>query len=381
MGRRSLKLPPGCKRYVDHTGVVRTYYRHTSPPTPLPGLPWSPEFMAAYEAAKARGDRAGPMITGASRTMPGTVNAALVKYYASDDFKNMTKSVSQQNRGYLEKWRATRGDKKLRGWKHEHVQGFIGKLATPHMQRNNLRALRHFARWCKRERLLDVNPTVDIEKAKIIKTGGFRAWSEIEVDKFIARWPLGTKQHLALQIMLCLGVRRSDAIQIGPRHVRKTREYPHGILENYQPEKTKRTDGKLITVPLHDDLIAAIAAMDVIGTDTYLITDYGKPFGNKGFGSRMREWCDAAGIPPITDVNGKVKNAASHGLRKLCLTRLAEVDGITAQQIAAVSGHKNLAEVQVYIDNYNRKKAAASAITMLTAAQKAKVVCLTGEDN
>ena len=71
--------------------------------------------------------------------------------------------------------------------------------------------------------------------------------------------------------------------------MRKTREYPNSILENYQPEKTKRTDGKLISVPLHDDLVAAIAAMDVIGTDTYLITDYGKPFGNKGFGTRMRE--------------------------------------------------------------------------------------------
>jgi hypothetical protein len=49
--------------------------------------------------------------------------------------------------------------------------------------------------------------------------------------------------------------------------------------------------------------------------------------------------------------------------------------------MVASSGHKNLAEVQVYIDNYNRKKAAASAITMLTAAQKAKVVCLISEDN
>jgi hypothetical protein len=65
-----LKLPQGCKRYVDRTGVVRTYYRYTSPPTPLPGLPWSPEFMAAYEEAKTRGDRAGPVMIGASRTMP-----------------------------------------------------------------------------------------------------------------------------------------------------------------------------------------------------------------------------------------------------------------------------------------------------------------------
>ena len=56
MGRRSVKLPPGCKRYVDHTGVARTYYRHTAPPTPLPGFPYSPEFMEAYDDAVARGD-------------------------------------------------------------------------------------------------------------------------------------------------------------------------------------------------------------------------------------------------------------------------------------------------------------------------------------
>jgi hypothetical protein len=235
MGRRSLKLPPGCKRYVDHTGVVRTYYRHTSPPTALPGLPWSPEFMAAYEAAKARGDRAGPVMIGASRTMPGTVNAALVRYYVSDDFKNMTKDVRQQNRGYLEKWRATRGDKKLRGWKHEHVQGFIGKLTTPHMQRNNLRALRHFAKWAKRERLLDVNPTVDIEKAKIVKTGGFRPWEENHVAAYVAKHPVGTTAHLALMIMLCTALRRSDAVQIGPRHVQKTEKYPLGVLTDYLP--------------------------------------------------------------------------------------------------------------------------------------------------
>src|SRR5215813_4339397 len=271
MGGRSLKLPHGCKRYEDHTGVLRTYYRHTSPPTPLPGLPWSPEFMAAYEAAKARGDRAGPVIIGASRTMPGTVNAALVKYYASDEFKNMTKDVRQQNRGYLEKWRATRGDKRLRGWKHEHVQGFISKLATPHMQRNNLRALRHFARWAKRERLLDVNPTVDIEKAKIIKTGGFRAWTEAEFNTYVAKHPIGTKAYLALQLMACTSFRRSDAVQIGPRHVRKTAAHPLGVIEEYQPQKGRRTGGNLVTVPIHPDLAAAIAAMPMVGADTFLV--------------------------------------------------------------------------------------------------------------
>ena len=146
----------------------------------------------------------------------------MVKYYLSDDFAAMAHSAATK-RGYLEKWRTTRGDKKLRGWKHEHVQGFVSKLATPHMQRNNLRALRHFARWAKRERLIDINPTVDIEKAKIIKTGGFRVWTEAEVSTYVAKHRVGTKPHLAYQIMACTSFRRSDAVQVGPRDVRKTR--------------------------------------------------------------------------------------------------------------------------------------------------------------
>ena len=378
MGRRSLKLPHGCKHYVDRSGKPRFYYRHTSPPTPLPGLPWSPEFMAVYQEAKTRGDRA--VVIGASRTIPGTVNAALVKYYASDGFKNMSTHVRQQNRGYLEKWRAARGDKKLRGWKHEHVQGFIGKLTTPHMQRNNLRALRHFARWAKRERLLDVNPTVDIERAKIIKTGGFRVWTEAEFKTYVAKHPIGTKAHLALMLMVCTAFRRSDAVQIGPRHVRRTAAHPLGIIEDYQPQKGRRTGGNLVNVPIHPDLHAAIAAMPMVGADTFLVTDHGKAYTAKGLGKKMREWCDAAGVPPMIDAAGKSKNVASHGLRKLCLTRLAET-GCNVFQIAAISGHKDLREVQLYVEAFNRKRASAEAMAMLVEAQTRNVVCLTGGDN
>jgi phage terminase small subunit len=56
-------------------------------------------------------------------------------------------------------------------------------------------------------------------------------------------------------------------------------------------------------------------------------------------------------------------------LRKLCLTRLAET-GCNVFQIAAISGHKDLREVQLYVDAYNRKKAGAEAIAMLVEGQK-----------
>jgi hypothetical protein len=51
---------------------------------------------------------------------------------------------------------------------------------------------------------------------------------------------------------------------------------PNGVLDDYQPVKARRTGGRHVTVPLYLDLVAAIAAMPVIGTDTYLLTDHGK---------------------------------------------------------------------------------------------------------
>ena len=77
----------------------------------------------------------------------------------------------------------------------------------------------------------------------------------------------------------------------------------------------------------------------MVGADTFLVTDYGKAYTAKGLGKKMREWCDAAGVPPMVDAAGRSKNVASHGLRKLCLTRLAEagcavieMQGISAQR-------------------------------------------------
>ena len=51
MGPR-LKLPPYVHGFIDRNGKPRFYFRRRSYKSlPLPGLPWSPTFMAAYETA------------------------------------------------------------------------------------------------------------------------------------------------------------------------------------------------------------------------------------------------------------------------------------------------------------------------------------------
>jgi hypothetical protein len=51
MGPR-LKLPKYVRGFQDRHGKPRFYFRRKGYKSlPLPGLPWSPEFMKAYEAA------------------------------------------------------------------------------------------------------------------------------------------------------------------------------------------------------------------------------------------------------------------------------------------------------------------------------------------
>jgi hypothetical protein len=61
---------------------MRYYFRRRgSKAIPLPGMPGSEEFMAAYAAALAG---LPDVAIGASRTLPGTINALAVAYYGSD---------------------------------------------------------------------------------------------------------------------------------------------------------------------------------------------------------------------------------------------------------------------------------------------------------
>ena len=81
------KYPKYTHGYVDQHGRPRFYLRRArQKKIPLPGLPWSPEFMAAREAA-LKADWSKPEI-GAKRTVAGTVNAAIVSYYQSSAFND-----------------------------------------------------------------------------------------------------------------------------------------------------------------------------------------------------------------------------------------------------------------------------------------------------
>ena len=76
------------------------------------------------------------------------------------------------------------------------------------------------------------------------------------------------------------------------------------------------------------------------------------------------------GASPYRHCNGERNQAASdrcvaHGLRKAACRRLAEA-GATAKQIAAISGHKTLALVQLYTEKAEQTVLADSAMAKLS---------------
>ena len=91
-----MKLPRNVHAFIDRHGRSRFYLRRKGhKKVPLPGLPWTPQFMEVY--AKAL-ERTGKIEIGAERTIVGTVNAAVVAYYKSHDFtRDISRARKQAN--------------------------------------------------------------------------------------------------------------------------------------------------------------------------------------------------------------------------------------------------------------------------------------------
>jgi hypothetical protein len=169
------KHPKYVRSFVDRHGVTRFYFRRGNKNVALPGLPWSPTFMAAYETALNHHD--GESELGASRTKAGTVNAALISYYQSRAFTEGLAKVTQQNRRtILEQFRSAYGNFPVAQMHTTALQKIIDKK-SPASQRNFKRAMRGLIDFCVSHSLMKVDPLAGLKMAKM-KTKGHHTWTE-----------------------------------------------------------------------------------------------------------------------------------------------------------------------------------------------------------
>ena len=87
------------------------------------------------------------------------------------------------------------------------------RAATPHAARNFLDAMRGLFRWALNAKLVKVDPTAGVSNPKCKTGDGFIAWTEEHVAAYEARWPIGTRQRVWLDVLVYTGLRRGDAVR------------------------------------------------------------------------------------------------------------------------------------------------------------------------
>lgn len=352
MGPHLMKRPPKYVHgFVDRHDHPRHYFRRPGfKKVALPGLPWSAEFMAAYEAAL----HSLPLAIGAANTKPGSLRFLAISYYGSISYRRMKPSTRGVYRNILDRLCEQIdqdgnpiGDKRAAMFQRKHVITLMTARADKPESANGLRkVLRAVMLHAIEIRLRDDNPT-DGVKAIYVKSDGYHSWTEDEIACFEQRHAIGSRPRLALALMLYTGQRRSDVVLMGRQHVRG------GVLHLRQ-FKT----GTELAIPVHCDL-AAIVAQSKSGQMTFLVTDFGKPFTAAGFGNWFREQCDMANL----------RHCSAHGLRKAAARRLAEF-GCTEHEIASITGHASLREVIRYTKAADQKRLAVAAIAKVETGTK-----------
>jgi integrase len=309
--------------------------RRGYPHVRLPGLPWSPSFMAAYEAAMS-----GPRnAVGAGRVKPGSVAAVVAEYLDSQTFfTSKSPGTQRMRRGILERFRARYGDRPFALLPPEWIEALLDQK-PPHAARSWLATLRSLCQFAVKRRHLRTDPTANI-KLRAIKGDGFHTWTEEEIARYEAHYPIGTKPRLALALLLYTAQRRSDVVRMGRQHIKD------GVLTVKQ-QKT----GVTLAIPVLPDLQAVLDATPSQHL-TFLVTATGKPYGGNAFSEQFRNWCDAAGLPT---------RCKPHGLRKAACRRFAEAE-CSGPEIMAISGHATLKELVRYTKAADQAKLARNAM-------------------
>ena len=161
-----------------------------------------------------------------------------------------------------------------------------------------------------------------------------------------ARWPIGTRQRVWLDVLAFTGLRRGDAVRFGRQHVR------NGI----GTIKTEKT-GTEVTLPILPVLAKTLAA-GPCGDLTFIAGESGRPLTKESFGNFFRKACRKAGVP-----------GSAHGVRKIAATRAANA-GASVAQLEAIFGWQGGRMASLYTRSADRRRLAFDAIHLLDANDK-----------
>lgn len=345
----------------DRHGNVRYYFRRNGRKVRIRATPGTTEFQAQYDAL-LNGSTPSPTLDSSRSASPGTYRWLCVEYFRSTDFKQLDPKTQHTRRLVLEH---TCGEPIAPGASQTFADFPLSKLsskairvlrdrkaALPNAANTRVKAIRRLFKWALEYEVpgLRNNPARDVAYLRV-REGGYHSWTTVEVERYERRHPVGSTARLALALLLYTGQRRSDVIVFGRQHVRD------GWLR-FTQHKNRNRKPITLELPILRALHEVIEASHT-GDLTFLVNDYGSPFSAAGFGNKMRQWCDEAGLPHCT----------AHGLRKAGAAIAAE-NGATPHELMSIFGWLTLKEAERYTRAVEQKRIAGRAMRMLERGEK-----------
>lgn len=347
--------PPHLHTEVTRHGKRVWYVRIGKGPRTRISEPYgTPEFQAAYQAAIA--GEVPPSAKG--RAKAGSLRWLVERYRDSSAWSALSTATRKQRdnifRGVLE----SAGDAPYTDIDRKAiVAGRERRKATPAMARHFVETMRGLFRWAVDAEIVSEDPTRDVKVVKQ-QTDGHRTWTDEEVARFEAKWPLGTRERLAFDILLYTGLRRGDAAILGRQHVRD------GVITI----RTEKGQGAVtVVLPILPPLAESIAATKT-GDLTFIAGADGNGLTKESFGNWFRDACVAAGVP-----------GRAHGLRKTGATRAANA-GASESQLEAIFGWRGGGMASLYTRKADRQRLAKDAAKLLMPEQKPDVYSRTSSE-
>lgn len=328
--------------YRDRTGTMRRYFRRGGRRLgTMPGEVGSDEFMMAY-AAYLAGKPAAAKVT----VHADSLAKLITDFYGSRFFTDRKPSTRQLYRYALDPVSIEHGHRSASTMTAENAEKIINKIGEKRPGMGNLTraVMRRVMQFAVKQKIRKDNPMIGIEAFKV---GEHHTWNDAELRQYETKWRLGTRQRLAYALLLYTGQRVGDVARMSRADV------ADGLIHVVQ-QKT----GAELWVPIHPELLRAMKALPAKGL-TLVGDANGRPIKRAALSALMRTAINHAGLP---------SRCVSHGLRKAAMRVLAESDA-TANQIAAISGHKTLKEVERYTKAADQKKMARAAMDKVPNAK------------
>jgi integrase len=332
--------PPNLHREVTRHGRTVWYVRiGGGPRVRLKAAYGSPEFSAEYQMALE-----GKHVIPKSGAAHGSLAWLFERYRETTAWTDLSLATRRQRENIMAGVLKTAGVEPCGRISRAHiVAGRDRRKDTPAQARNFLDAVRGLFRWALDAGHIKGDPTQGVSNPTKRKGAGFPVWTEDDVTRFEARWPIGTKERVWLAVLLYTGLRRGDAVVLGPEH----------ISDGVATLKTEKSGGTIaVTIPILPAL-AKILKAGPCGDRTLICGAGGGSFTKESFGNAFREACNAAGVAK-----------SAHGVRKIGATRAAE-NGATVAELEAIFGWHGGGMASLYTRAADRVHLAKGAISKL----------------